>query len=89
MKSKTSKNKNSNNNVAFKLLPWIVSIVIYFSSYPNSNSRNYIYVIVKLFPMLSLCLFVYLVGGCSRYSKRILYGLVFSAIGDGLLVFKE
>ncbi len=77
-----------------KLLPWFISISIYFTIYPNSKNEDTTYLLIKLLPMLSLCLFIHLVGGlnCENdrlYSRRIFYGLLFSTIGDGLLVFKK
>jgi hypothetical protein len=72
-------------NIIKNLIPWFVSIAIYFILYTNSKSDDIKYLIIKLLPMISLCLFVHL----SRGKEYIFYALVFSTIGDGLLVFKE
>ena len=77
---------NSRGNIKYKnLIPWFISITIHFILYTNSNSQDMQYLTVKLLPMISLCYFVYALKG----EKYIFYALMFSTIGDGLLVFKE
>lgn len=96
MKLKNIQNKNLSQNdpifsgnVFKKLIPWFLSIAIYFTLYTNSNNEDLTYVFVKLLPMISLCLFVFLSGLSATYSKYVFYALIFSTIGDALLVFKE
>ncbi|XP_034246666.1 lysoplasmalogenase-like protein TMEM86A isoform X2 [Thrips palmi] len=80
--------------VMLKLLPFFKAVVIYFVVMP-ADTPTWLYVLVKVMPVLSLVLFVVLHEGhrlslpgyqC-RFSRRVALALALSAFADALLVW--
>lgn len=81
-------------SVGPKLVPFFKTVTIFFVLYGNEpNLDSVIYCIIKVLPIVSLMIFVLLHGmnftDAYIYSRRILIGLIFSALGDALLVWKS
>ena len=77
-----------------KLVPFFKTVTIFFVLFAeDSKLDSYIYCIFKCLPIASLMIFVLLHGmnfsEAYAYSRKILIGLVFSALGDTCLVFKN
>jgi len=83
-------------SVGPKLVPFFKTCAIFFVLFPGDDKSHapWLLCIVKIAPILSLIAFV-LLHGISltseqySYSRRILLGLVTSAVGDLFLVFSE
>jgi uncharacterized membrane protein YhhN len=76
-----------------RLVPFFKSVAVFFVIYPNGALPNFWCMLLKCLPIAALCLFV-ITHGISfdlkySYSRRIIAGLVFSMIGDALLVFDD
>lgn len=71
------------------LLPFFISIALFFTFYPNKSETSIQFIIFKCLPIISLCLFVISNGIQSNYNRNILFGLLFSMCGDVLLIFKD
>lgn len=75
-----------------KLVPFFKSVAIFFVLYPTNSATSLFYLIIKCLPIATLCLFIILHGMNTgfeySYSRRILFGLIFSMIGDAFLVYK-
>ncbi|XP_076472135.1 lysoplasmalogenase TMEM86A-like [Babylonia areolata] len=80
-------------SVGPKLVPFFKTVSIYFVLYGSSDSASLLSCIAKCLPIVSLIFFVLLHGMSLseyyRYSRLILIGLIFSALGDAFLVWKE
>ncbi|XP_005101617.1 lysoplasmalogenase-like protein TMEM86A [Aplysia californica] len=80
-------------SVGPKLVPFFKTVAIFFVLFGQEERSSIFFCIVKCLPVVSLIAFVLLHGmsldECYRYSRRILVGLVFSAIGDAFLVWKH
>uniref|UniRef100_A0A0B6ZIJ6 lysoplasmalogenase n=1 Tax=Arion vulgaris TaxID=1028688 RepID=A0A0B6ZIJ6_9EUPU len=80
-------------SVGPKLVPFFKAVAIFFVLFGQEEKASIFFCIVKCLPIISLVVFVLLHGmsfdECYRYSRRILVGLVFSLIGDILLVWKS
>lgn len=76
-----------------KLVPFFKTVSIYFVLFIPNSSPSWLGVLVKCLPIVSLCIFVLLhgmsLGEEYAYSRRILTGLVFSCVGDALLIFPQ
>ncbi|XP_076450292.1 lysoplasmalogenase TMEM86A-like [Babylonia areolata] len=79
-------------SVGPKLVPFFKTVAIYFVLYGSSESTSLLFCIAKCLPIVSLIFFVLLHGMSLneyyRYSRLILIGLIFSAVGDAFLVWK-
>lgn len=81
-------------SVGPKLVPFFKTCAIFFVLFPNDDSSypSWLLCVAKVAPIVSLIAFV-LLHGISltseqySYSRRILLGLIASAVGDLLLVF--
>ena len=76
-----------------KLVPFFKTVAVFFVLFGEDSYLNSIfYCIIKCLPIVSLMFFVLLHGmnftEAYAYSRKILLGLVFSAIGDAFLVWK-
>ncbi|OAF69214.1 Lysoplasmalogenase [Intoshia linei] len=84
-------------SVGPKLILFIQTVMIFFLIYPNDdsilNSNKEYHVLIKIFPIVSLIVFVILNGmklsNIYTYPRRIMVGLMFSMVGDILMVYKE
>lgn len=80
-------------SVGPKLVPFFKTVAIFFVLFGKEEKSSIFFCIVKCLPVVSLIAFVLLHGmsfdECYRYSRRILVGLIFSAIGDVFLVWKS
>lgn len=80
-------------SVGPKLVPFFKTVAIYFVLYGSSESTSLLFCIAKCLPIVSLIFFVLLHGMSLneyyRYSRLILIGLIFSAVGDAFLVWKH
>lgn len=77
-----------------KLVPFFKTVAIFFVLFGEAaRYGSMFYCIIKCLPVISLILFVLLHGmnltEYYKYSRRILIGLVFSCLGDALLVWKD
>ncbi|KAK3924934.1 Lysoplasmalogenase-like protein TMEM86A [Frankliniella fusca] len=83
-----------------KLLPFFKAVLVYFTvlasdDSPEARGPSWTGVLLKVLPVLGLVLFVLLHEGLSpgllgpecRFSRRVLLGLVLSALADALLVW--
>lgn len=81
------------NNVWPKLIPFFITVTVYFVLFIPQTSPSLWAMAVKCAPIISLMLFVVLQGiGLTddyRFSRRILIGLVFSSIGDAFLIWQN
>lgn len=80
-------------SVGPKLVPFFKAVAIYFVLFIPSEQPSLLAMVIKCLPIISLIAFVLLhgmsLGEEYAYSRRILLGLVFSCIGDALLVWEE
>ncbi|CAM9724654.1 unnamed protein product, partial [Lampetra fluviatilis] len=76
-----------------KLVPFFKTTCIYFVLWLPASSASWFSTLIKCLPILCLCAFVAAHGMSLRapvhaYARRILAGLVFSALGDACLVWE-
>lgn len=80
-------------SVGPKLVPFFKTLAIYFVVFIPEDNPSLFAMFLKCLPILSLLLFVLMhgmsLGNEYTFSRRILIGLIFSCIGDGLLVWRE
>ena len=81
-------------SVGPKLVPFFKTVTIFFVLFgEDSKLDSLIYCVFKCLPIFSLMIFVLLHGmnfsEAYAYSRKILIGLVFSALGDACLVWKN
>lgn len=80
-------------SVGPKLVPFFKTVAIYFVVFIQADQPSLFAMVLKCLPVLSLIAFVLLhgmsLGEEYAYSRRILMGLVFSVIGDALLIWEE
>ena len=81
-------------SVGPKTVPFLKTLAIYFVLYGDqAYYESFIYCLIKCLPVMSLMIFVLLHGmsfsEVYRYSRRILFGLIFSALGDAFLVWRH
>lgn len=81
-------------SVGPKLVPFLKALCVYFVAWqPESSKPTVFAALLKILPIVCLCGFVMLQGVSMHnyhdYSRRILIGLIFSAIGDICLVWKK
>ena len=75
-------------NALVKLVPFLLSSTIFlcrFPKYPKSPDEKLMYIVLKVIPISTLCLFVYSFikhDKKSPYAKQIFLALVLSALGD-------
>lgn len=75
-----------------KLIPFIASIVLYFTLFLPEHIPSLWSTIVKCLPILSLALFTRLhedFADKTKLNRTILLGLLFSCVGDACLVWPE
>ncbi|XP_061103126.1 lysoplasmalogenase TMEM86A-like [Conger conger] len=76
-----------------KLLPFLKASCLYFALWLPTSSPSWLSALVKCLPIL--CLWAFLLAHGTRFllaqsaARRILAGLVFSALGDAFLVWQE
>ncbi|XP_032813772.2 lysoplasmalogenase TMEM86A [Petromyzon marinus] len=76
-----------------RLVPFFKTTCIYFVLWLPASSASWFSTLIKCLPILCLCAFVAAHGMSLRaavhsYARRILAGLVFSALGDACLVWE-
>lgn len=80
-------------SVGPKTVPFFKTVAIFFVLYGAEERSHIFFCIAKCLPIISLIIFVLLHGMSLnkyyRYSRQILTGLIFSVIGDALLVWKH
>ncbi|XP_035708406.1 lysoplasmalogenase-like protein TMEM86A isoform X1 [Folsomia candida] len=76
-----------------KLVPFLKTLALYFLLFLPEDRPSWGATAVKCLPILSLALFVLLHGVSHpqqhKFSRRILAGLLFSCVGDALLIWPE
>ncbi|KAK9680006.1 YhhN family [Popillia japonica] len=77
-----------------KLVPFFKTVAIYFVIFMPHDQPSIVGAIIKILPIISLMIFVYLYGRDQAdeykwFSRRILTGLIFSSIGDVCLVWSK
>lgn len=77
-----------------KLVPFFKTVAIFFVLYEGKSvNESFLFCLVKCLPVISLMIFVLLHGmnfsEAYSYSRKILIGLVFSMLGDALLVWQS
>ncbi|XP_045119206.1 lysoplasmalogenase-like protein TMEM86A [Portunus trituberculatus] len=80
-------------SVGPKLMPFFKTVAIYFVLFIPSDQPSLLAMVIKCLPVVSLIAFVLLhgmsLGEEYAYSRRIVLGLVLSAVGDALLIWEE
>uniref|UniRef100_A0A182RVX8 lysoplasmalogenase n=1 Tax=Anopheles funestus TaxID=62324 RepID=A0A182RVX8_ANOFN len=80
--------KNDNATIS-KLIPFITTVLLYFSLIEHTDRSSTPSTVLKCMPIFSLLFFVMLTtsknAATKQYQQRIMYGLLFSSIGDFLL----
>ncbi|XP_071545419.1 lysoplasmalogenase TMEM86A-like [Panulirus ornatus] len=80
-------------SVGPKLVPFFKTVAIYFVLFIPSDQPSIFAMVIKCLPILSLIAFVLLhgmsLGEEYAYSRRILLGLIFSVLGDALLIWED
>ena len=81
-------------SVGPRLVPFFKTVAIFFVLFgEDCYTESIFYCIIKCLPIVSLMIFVLLHGinftEAYSYSRKILLGLFFSAVGDAFLVWKE
>lgn len=80
-------------SVGPKLVPFFKTLAIYFVLYLPVDRPSCFAMLIKCLPILSLIVFVLLhgmsLGDEYAFSRRILFGLAFSCLGDALLVWPQ
>ncbi|KAG7153653.1 Lysoplasmalogenase-like protein TMEM86A-like, partial [Homarus americanus] len=80
-------------SVGPKLVPFFKTVAIYFVLFIPSDQPSIFAMVIKCLPGLSLIAFVLLhgmsLGEEYAYSRRILLGLIFSVLGDALLIWED
>ncbi|XP_053678467.1 lysoplasmalogenase-like protein TMEM86A [Anopheles nili] len=83
--------RNENSFIS-KLIPFITTVVLYFSLIQHTERSSTPSTVLKCMPIFSLLFFVALTdmsnSKAKRYQRRILYGLLFSSLGDFLLNYE-
>ena len=80
--------------LALNLCRFLKTVCVYFVAWlPETEKPTVFAALLKILPILSLCGFVSLQGISlekqHNYSRRVLLGLIFSAVGDVFLVWKK
>ncbi|XP_044735579.1 lysoplasmalogenase-like protein TMEM86A [Chrysoperla carnea] len=74
-----------------KLVPFLKTSAVFFVLQSRIEKETWLYLLIKCIPILCLIMFVLLHGMSFSdeyaYSRRIILGLVFSCLGDALLVW--
>ncbi|XP_078661681.1 lysoplasmalogenase TMEM86A-like [Branchiostoma floridae x Branchiostoma belcheri] len=80
-------------SVGPKLVPFFKTTCIYYILWLDADKPTLFSALIKCLPVLSLCVFVLLHGmslsDMHTYARRILGGLVFSALGDAFLIWQH
>ncbi|XP_063598990.1 lysoplasmalogenase TMEM86A-like [Penaeus indicus] len=80
-------------SVGPKLVPFFKTVAIYFVLFIPVEQPSLFAMVIKCLPVLSLIAFVLLhgmsLGEEYTYSRRILLGLIFSVVGDALLIWED
>ncbi|XP_050703435.1 uncharacterized protein DDB_G0271670-like [Eriocheir sinensis] len=80
-------------SVGPKLVPFFKTVAVYFVLFIPSEQPSLLAMVIKCLPVISLIAFVLLhgmsLGEEYTYSRRILLGLIFSVIGDALLIWED
>lgn len=80
-------------SVGPKLVPFFKTVAIYFVLFIPTEQPSLFAMVIKCLPVLSLIAFVLLhgmsLGEEYTYSRRILLGLIFSVVGDALLIWED
>ncbi|XP_049301733.1 lysoplasmalogenase-like protein TMEM86A [Anopheles funestus] len=80
--------KNDNATIS-KLIPFITTVLLYFSLIEHTDRSSTPSTVLKCMPIFSLLFFVMLTtsknAATKQYQQRIMYGLLFSSVGDFLL----
>ncbi|XP_072348502.1 lysoplasmalogenase TMEM86A-like isoform X1 [Scyliorhinus torazame] len=80
-------------SVGPKLIPFLKTFCIYFVLWLPTSNPSWISALVKCLPVLSLAFFVlahgFSLGTLPPYSRKILSGLLFSALGDVFLTWGD
>ncbi|XP_069764622.1 lysoplasmalogenase TMEM86A-like [Narcine bancroftii] len=76
-----------------KLVPFVISTCVYFALWLPTSHPSWLSALVKSLPALCLAFFVLAhglsVGKISSYSRKILLGFLFSALGDVFLIWGD
>ncbi|CAG0883686.1 unnamed protein product [Cyprideis torosa] len=76
-----------------KLVPFLKTTAIYYVVFIPNDEPSTFAVVLKCLPVLSLVFFVLLhgmsLGQEHAYSRRVLFGLAFSMLGDAFLIYEE
>lgn len=76
-----------------KLIPFLMTVCIYFVLWLPSTEPSWFSALIKCLPILCLGIFLLAysisIGAINSYSKRILLGLLFSAGGDICLIWPQ
>ncbi|XP_050074836.1 lysoplasmalogenase-like protein TMEM86A [Anopheles maculipalpis] len=80
--------KNDNSTIS-KLIPFITTVILYFSLIQHTDRSSTPSTVLKCMPIFSLLFFVMLTASktptAGKYHQRIMFGLLFSSVGDFLL----
>lgn len=81
------------SHVGPRLVPFFKTVIIYFVAWLPLDYPTVFSALIKCLPIMCLTFFVWLQGVSLRkehdYQRRILVGLVFSCLGDALLIWHE
>ena len=80
-------------HVGPRLIPFVKTVIIYFVAWIPDEYPSLFAALIKCLPILCLALFVWLQGVSLEekhdYQRRIFVGLIFSCIGDALLIWPD
>lgn len=80
-------------SVGPKLVPFFKTVAIYFVLFIPVERPSWFSMVIKCLPIFSLIIFVLLhgmsLGDEYAFSRRIIVGLLFSALGDAFLIWDE
>lgn len=90
---KMASSKQVLKNVGSRLVPFFKTIALYFILFIPTGQPSFFAMVIKCLPVLCLIAFVLLhgrtLGAETAYSRGILLGLLFSVLGDALLIWDD